>query len=160
MTNILIGERLPNVEPFLVKINGNTYETYEDKSLLRFLRDDLHITSVKDGCSQGACGTCSVIVGDAKKLACAQRLSKLKDQEILTIEGLTDLEKKAFVHAFSKAGAVQCGFCIPGMVMSGAAIIRNNPNPTKDEIKEGIKQNICRCTGYVCLLYTSDAADE
>ena len=69
MTNILIGERLPNVEPFLVKINGNTYETYEDKSLLRFLRDDLHITSVKDGCSQGACGTCSVIVGDAKKLA-------------------------------------------------------------------------------------------
>lgn len=160
MTNILIGERLPNVEPFLVKINGNTYETYEDKSLLRFLRDDLHITSVKDGCSQGACGTCSVIVGDAKKLACAQRLSKLKDQEILTIEGLTDLEKKAFVHAFSKAGAVQCGFCIPGMVMSGAAIIRNNPNPTKDEIKEGIKQNICRCTGYVKIVEGIKLASE
>ena len=160
MTNILIGERLPNVEPFLVKINGNTYETYEDKSLLRFLRDDLHITSVKDGCSQGACGTCSVIVGDAKKLACTQRLSKLKDQEILTIEGLTDLEKKAFVHAFSKAGAVQCGFCIPGMVMSGAAIIRNNPNPTKDEIKEGIKQNICRCTGYVKIVEGIKLASE
>ena len=160
MTNILIGERLPNVEPFLVKINGNTYETYEDKSLLRFLRDDLHITSVKDGCSQGACGTCSVIVGDAKKLACTQRLSKLKDQEILTIEGLTDLEKKAFVHAFSKAGAVQCGFCIPGMVMSGAAIIRKNPNPTKDEIKEGIKQNICRCTGYVKIIEGIKLASE
>ena len=160
MTNILIGERLPNVEPFLVKINGNTYETYEDKSLLRFLRDDLHITSVKDGCSQGACGTCSVIVGDAKKLACTQRLSKLKDQEILTIEGLTDLEKKAFVHAFSKAGAVQCDFCIPGMVMSGAAIIRNNPNPTKDEIKEGIKQNICRCTGYVKIVEGIKLASE
>lgn len=160
MTNILIGERLPNVEPFLVKINGNTYETYEDKSLLRFLRDDLHITSVKDGCSQGACGTCSVIVGDAKKLACTQRLSKLKDQEILTIEGLTDLEKKAFVHAFSKAGAVQCGFCIPGMVMSGAAIIRKNPNPTKDEIKEGIKQNICRCTGYVKIVEGIKLASE
>lgn len=160
MTNILIGERLPNVEPFLVKINGNTYETYEDKSLLRFLRDDLHITSVKDGCSQGACGTCSVIVGDAKKLACTQRLSKLKDQEILTIEGLTELEKKAFVHAFSKAGAVQCGFCIPGMVMSGAAIIRKNPNPTKDEIKEGIKQNICRCTGYVKIVEGIKLASE
>lgn len=160
MTNILIGERLPNVEPFLVKINGNTYETYEDKSLLRFLRDDLHITSVKDGCSQGACGTCSVIVGDAKKLACTQRLSKLKGQEILTIEGLTDLEKKAFVHAFSKAGAVQCGFCIPGMVMSGAAIIRKNPNPTKDEIKEGIKQNICRCTGYVKIIEGIKLASE
>ncbi|WP_311537599.1 selenium-dependent xanthine dehydrogenase [uncultured Anaerococcus sp.] len=160
MTNILIGERLPNVEPFLVKINGNTYETYEDKSLLRFLRDDLHITSVKDGCSQGACGTCSVIVGDAKKLACTQRLSKLKDKEILTIEGLTELEKKAFVHAFSKAGAVQCGFCIPGMVMSGAAIIRKNPNPTKDEIKEGIKQNICRCTGYVKIIEGIKLASE
>ncbi|WP_297688555.1 selenium-dependent xanthine dehydrogenase [uncultured Anaerococcus sp.] len=160
MTNILIGERLPNVEPFLVKINGNTYETYEDKSLLRFLRDDLHITSVKDGCSQGACGTCSVIVGDAKKLACTQRLSKLKNEEILTIEGLTDLEKKAFVHAFSKAGAVQCGFCIPGMVMSGAAIIRKNPNPTKDEIKEGIKQNICRCTGYVKIIEGIKLASE
>ena len=160
MTNILIGERLPNVEPFLVKINGNTYETYEDKSLLRFLRDDLHITSVKDGCSQGACGTCSVIVGDAKKLACTQRLSKLKDKEILTIEGLTELEKKAFVHAFSKAGAVQCGFCIPGMVMSGAAIIRKNPNPTKDEIKDGIKQNICRCTGYVKIIEGIKLASE
>ena len=160
MTNILIGERLPNAEPFLVKINGNTYETYEDKSLLRFLRDDLHITSVKDGCSQGACGTCSVIVGDAKKLACTQRLSKLKDKEILTIEGLTDLEKKAFVHAFSKAGAVQCGFCIPGMVMSGAAIIRKNPNPTKDEIKNGIKQNICRCTGYVKIIEGIKLASE
>lgn len=160
MTNILVGERLPNVEPFIVKINGNTYETYEDKSLLRFLRDDLHITSVKDGCSQGACGTCSVIVGDAKKLACTQRLSKLKDQEILTIEGLTDLEKNAFVHAFSKAGAVQCGFCIPGMVMSGAAVIRNNPNPTKDEIKQGIKQNICRCTGYVKIIEGIKLASE
>lgn len=160
MTNILIGERLPNAEPFLVKINGNTYETYEDKSLLRFLRDDLHITSVKDGCSQGACGTCSVIVGDAKKLACTQRLSKLKDKEILTIEGLTDLEKKAFVHALSKAGAVQCGFCIPGMVMSGAAIIRKNPNPTKDEIKNGIKQNICRCTGYVKIIEGIKLASE
>ena len=160
MTNILIGERLPNMEPFIVKINGDTYETYEDKSLLRFLRDDLHITSVKDGCSQGACGTCSVIVGDAKKLACTQRLSKLEDKEILTIEGLTDLEKNAFVHAFSKAGAVQCGFCIPGMVMSGAAIIRNNPNPTKDEIKQGIKQNICRCTGYVKIIEGIKLASE
>lgn len=160
MTNILIGERLPNVEPFLVNINGNTYETYEDKSLLRFLRDDLHITSVKDGCSQGACGTCSVIVGDAKKLACTQRLSKLKNEEILTIEGLTDLEKKAFVHAFSMAGAVQCGFCIPGMVMSGAAIIRKNLHPSKDEIKEGIKQNICRCTGYVKIIEGIKLASE
>lgn len=160
MTNILIGDRIKEKDPVIVKVNGKKYETYEDKTLLRFLRDDLHITSVKDGCSQGACGTCTVLVGDSKKLSCTQKLSKLKDEEILTIEGLTELEKKAFVHAFSKAGAVQCGFCIPGMVMSGAAIIRKNPNPSEDEIKAGIKQNICRCTGYVKIIEGIKLASE
>ena len=160
MTNILVGDRIKDTDPIIVKINGKRYETYEDKTLLRFLRDDLHITSVKDGCSQGACGTCTVLVGDSKKLSCTQKLSKLKDEEILTIEGLTELEKKAFVHAFSKAGAVQCGFCIPGMVMSGAAIIRKNPNPSEDEIKAGIKQNICRCTGYVKIIEGIKLASE
>lgn len=160
MTNILIGERIEGQEPFIVNINNKSYETYEDKTLLRFLRDDLKIVSVKDGCSQGACGTCTVMVDDAKTLACTRKLSKLAGKEILTIEGLTDLEKKAFVHAFSKAGAVQCGFCIPGMVMSGAAIIRQNPNPSEDDIKDGIKQNICRCTGYVKIIEGIKLASE
>lgn len=152
MENILIGEKVDNQDPIVLKVNGNTYETYKDKSLLRFLRDDLKLTSVKDGCSQGACGTCTVLVGDANKRACIVKLSKVGDNEVITSEGMTDREKEAFVDAFSKAGAVQCGFCTPGMVMSGMAIIKKNPDPSDDEIKEGIKHNICRCTGYVKII--------
>jgi aldehyde oxidoreductase len=148
MANILIGEKLENKEAYIINVNGKTYETYEDKSLLRFLRDDLHLYSVKDGCSQGACGTCTVLVGEENKRSCTVKLSKLKDAEVITNEGLSDEEKEAFVYAFTKAGAVQCGFCIPGMVMSGASVIRKNLNPTEDEIRKGIKNNICRCTGY------------
>lgn len=152
MENILIGEKVDNQDPIVLKVNGNTYETYKDKSLLRFLRNDLKLTSVKDGCSQGACGTCTVLVGDANKRACIVKLSKVGDNEVITSEGMTDREKEAFVDAFSKAGAVQCGFCTPGMVMSGMAIIKKNPDPSDDEIKEGIKHNICRCTGYVKII--------
>lgn len=151
MTNkdtILIGKKIEGQDPFIIKVNGKTYETYEDKSLLRFLRDDLKLFSVKDGCSQGACGTCTVIVGDIHKKSCIVRLSKLNGEEIITNEGLSQKEKDAFTYAFTKAGAVQCGFCIPGMVMSGSSLIRQNPNPTKKEIREAIKGNICRCTGY------------
>lgn len=152
MENILIGEKVDNQDPIVLKVNGNTYETYKDKSLLRFLRNDLKLTSVKDGCSQGACGTCTVLVGDANKRACIVKLSKVGENEVITSEGMTDREKEAFVDAFSKAGAVQCGFCTPGMVMSGMAIIKKNPDPSDDEIKEGIKHNICRCTGYVKII--------
>lgn len=152
MENILIGEKVDNQDPIVLKVNGNTYETYKDKSLLRFLRNDLKLTSVKDGCSQGACGTCTVLVGDANKRACIVKLSKVGDNEVITSEGMTHREKEAFVDAFSKAGAVQCGFCTPGMVMSGMAIIKKNPDPSDDEIKEGIKHNICRCTGYVKII--------
>lgn len=148
MANILIGEKIENKEAFIINVNGKTYETYEDKSLLRFLRDDLHLHSVKDGCSQGACGTCTVLVGEENKRSCVIKLSKLLDKEVITNEGLTEKEKEAFVYAFKKAGAVQCGFCIPGMVMSGVSVIRKNPNPSEDEIRKGIKNNICRCTGY------------
>ncbi|MDY3005712.1 selenium-dependent xanthine dehydrogenase [Anaerococcus porci] len=144
---IRIGEKNDSKALF-VRVNGKVYETYEDKTLLRFLRDDLKLTSVKDGCSQGACGTCTVLVGDASKKACVVRLSKLNDQEVITSEGLKDEEKEAFTYAFTKAGAVQCGFCIPGMVMSGVSVIRSNPNPTEDDIRKGIRGNICRCTGY------------
>ncbi|MDD7305008.1 MAG: selenium-dependent xanthine dehydrogenase [Peptoniphilaceae bacterium] len=152
MEKILIGEKIEEQTPFIVKVNGQTYETYKDKTLLRFLRDDLHIKSVKDGCSQGACGTCTVLVGEENKRSCVVKLSKLKDTEVLTNEGLSQEEKDAFTYAFTKAGAVQCGFCIPGMVMSGASVIKKNPNPTEEEIKLAIKGNICRCTGYVKII--------
>lgn len=144
---IRIGKKNDN-EALIVKVNGKVYETYEDKSLLRFLRDDLRLTSVKDGCSQGACGTCTVLVGDSSKKSCVIKLSKLNGREVITNEGLKEEEKEAFTYAFTKAGAVQCGFCTPGMVMSGVSLIRENPNPTEDDVRKAIRGNICRCTGY------------
>ena len=149
MEKIIIGEKIGEKNAFTVNVNNKIYETYEDKSLLRFLRDDLKIKSVKDGCSQGACGTCTVIIDGVNERSCVKRISKLTNSKIITIEGLSNEQKDAFTYAFENVGAVQCGFCTPGMVMSGAALLMKNPNPSDDEIKEAIKHNICRCTGYV-----------
>ncbi len=129
-------------------VNGNEITTDQDKSLIRFLRDDLHLNSVKDGCSQGACGTCTVVVDGKAKRACVLKLQKLDGKHITTVEGLTDAEKEAFVYSFGVKGAVQCGFCTPGMVMSAKALLDETLNPTEEEIKKAIKNNLCRCTGY------------
>lgn len=131
-----------------VLVNGKTYEVEKDKKLMRFLRDDLHLTSVKDGCSQGACGTCTVLVDGKATRACIPMLSKVEGKKIVTVEGLSEREKEVYSYAFATAGAVQCGFCIPGMVMCAKGLIDNNPDPTRLEVVAAIRNNICRCTGY------------
>ena len=131
-----------------VLVNGKTYEAEKDKKLMRFLRDDLHLTSVKDGCSQGACGTCTVLVDGKTTRACIPMLSKVEGKEIVTAEGLSEREKEVYSYAFATAGAVQCGFCIPGMVMCAKGLIDKNPDPTRLEVVAAIRNNICRCTGY------------
>ena len=129
-------------------VNGVLRETSEDKSLLKFLRDDLRLLSVKDGCREGACGTCTIVVDGKSVKACVLTTKKAEGKNILTTEGLSEREKEAFVYAFGARGSVQCGFCIPGMVMSAKALIDKNPNPTETDIKMALKRNICRCTGY------------
>ena len=136
------------MEAIKIIVNGVEHECREDKTLLRYLRDDLKLMSVKDGCSQGGCGTCMIILNGKNVKACTRRLSKLDGAEVTTVEGLSDLEKEVYTYAFGECGAVQCGFCTPGMVISAKAVLDKNPNPTEDEIKKGIRQNICRCTGY------------
>ena len=131
-----------------VLVNGKTYEAEKDKKLMRFLRDDLHLTSVKDGCSQGACGTCTVLADGKATRACIPMLSKVEGKEIVTAEGLSEREKEVYSYAFATAGAVQCGFCIPGMVMCAKGLIDKNPDPTRLEVVAAIRNNICRCTGY------------
>ena len=131
-----------------VLVNGKTYEAEKDKKLMRFLRDDLHLTSVKDGCSQGACGTCTVLADGKATRACIPMLSKVEGKEIVTVEGLSEREKEVYSYAFATAGAVQCGFCIPGMVMCAKGLIDKNPDPTRLEVVAAIRNNICRCTGY------------
>ena len=129
-------------------VNGVLRTTEEDKPLLRYLRDDLKLFSVKDGCSEGACGTCTIVVDGKAVKSCVLTTKKAVGKTILTVEGLPEHEQEAFVYAFGKVGAVQCGFCIPGMVMAGKALIDRNPNPTEADIKKAIRGNICRCTGY------------
>ena len=135
-------------EEYRLLINGEEHVISENKSILRYLRDDLHLTSVKDGCSEGACGTCTVIVDDRAVKSCVLTTKLAVGHAITTIEGLSEEEREAFVYAFGTAGAVQCGFCIPGMVLAGAALIRRCPDPTSTQIAEAIRGNVCRCTGY------------
>ncbi|AET69894.1 selenium-dependent molybdenum hydroxylase 1 [Desulfosporosinus orientis DSM 765] len=133
---------------FTLNINGEDVVSMSDKPLLSFLRDDLRITSVKDGCSEGACGTCTILVDGKAVKACVQKVSKFAGKRILTVEGLSEREKAVYEHCFGEAGAVQCGFCIPGMIMSAKALLDVNSNPTRGDVKKAIKGNICRCTGY------------
>lgn len=129
-------------------VNGKEYHEEQDMKLLPFLRNVCGLKSAKDGCSEGACGTCHVLIDGKAVKACVPRLSKLEGKHILTIEGFEEEEKEIFVRAFGEAGAVQCGFCIPGMVISAKGLIDRNPSPSRAEAADAIKNNICRCTGY------------
>lgn len=132
----------------ILTVNNRQYNITENTTLMRFLRDDLRLTSVKDGCSQGACGTCTVLVDGKVQRACLFSVEKFDGKSIITTEGLSDYEKRVYSYAFSHAGAVQCGFCIPGMVLCAKALIDSNSNPTRLDAQKAIKSNICRCTGY------------
>ncbi|MDD2958550.1 MAG: selenium-dependent xanthine dehydrogenase [Lachnospiraceae bacterium] len=131
-----------------IKVNGTIYQSETDEKLLPFLRNVCKLKSVKDGCSEGACGTCTVLINGKPVKACVQKLSRLAGKQILTVEGLSQQEKEVYVYAFGTAGAVQCGFCIPGMVMCAKSLLDVNLTPTRAEIAQALRNNICRCTGY------------
>ena len=133
-------------------VNGQTVNVEENQKLLRYLRDTLRLTSVKDGCSEGACGTCTVLIDGKPTRACIPQTDKLEGKSVLTVEGLSDFEKDVYTYAFGTAGAVQCGFCIPGMVLCAKALLDQNPAPTREEAAFAIRNNICRCTGYVKII--------
>ena len=119
------------------------------RRLLDVLREDYELTGSKEGCGEGECGACSVIKDGKLVTSCIIPVASCNGAEILTIEGIRDTEKgKCIVDAFAEGGAVQCGFCIPGMVMAAYVLLSNNPDPTEEEIRIGISGNICRCTGY------------
>ncbi|MBS5985731.1 selenium-dependent xanthine dehydrogenase [Clostridium sp.] len=131
------------------KLNGRVAEIEEGRTLINYLREECDLTSVKNGCGEGACGACMVLVDGKATKACILKSDKIEGKEIQTVEGLSDRDKKVFAYAFSEAGAVQCGFCIPGMVISAKALLLKTLNPTLEEIKKALMGNICRCTGYV-----------
>ena len=134
------------------KVNSMDVQTEKNMSLIDYLRDELDIISVKNGCKEGACGACMVLVNGKKTKACLLTTEKVSEKDVLTIEGLTPYEKDVYHYAFATAGAVQCGFCIPGMIISAKALLDHIEEPTLEEIRQAIHANICRCTGYVKII--------
>ena len=121
--------------------------------LIDVLRDEFGLKSLKEGCGEGECGACSVLLDGKAVASCILPLGRVHGHVIETIEGIRDSESfTAIQEAFKKAGAVQCGFCTPGMVISTEALIRQNTNPTKVDIRNAISGNLCRCTGYHMIL--------
>lgn len=118
--------------------------------LLDVLRDELGLTGVKEACGQGECGACTVLLDDKAVCSCITPAMKAMNKEVLTIEGLASPEKlHPIQEAFVERGAVQCGFCTPGMILSAKALLDENPSPTEEEVRVGLSGNLCRCTGYV-----------
>jgi len=134
---------------FTVTINDILYSSKEDMNLLEFLREEARLTSVKNGCSEGACGACMVLVDGKAIRACLLTITKVQEKKVITIEGLTEQEKELYNWAFTEAGAVQCGFCTPGMIISAKGLLDQKSNPSSVDIKKALNGNICRCTGYV-----------
>ncbi|MDR0387810.1 MAG: selenium-dependent xanthine dehydrogenase [Treponema sp.] len=130
-------------------VNGRPFTGGADRKLLDFLREDLGLTAAKNGCGSGACGACTVLADGAPIRSCVTPLKKIAGRNIVTLEGLSAREKAVYGFAFAEAGAVQCGFCIPGMVLSAKGLLDGNNNPTGADIRKAIRPNICRCTGYV-----------
>ena len=132
-------------------VNGATHEfaAEPNRTLLDALRYDLGLTGTKCGCGVGDCGTCTVLLDGAPVNSCLILAVQAVGHEITTIEGVANgLELHPVQQAFVEHGAVQCGFCTPGMVLSGIALLAHNPSPTEDEVRVGISGNLCRCTGY------------
>lgn len=129
-------------------LNGKDIEANVDpsKRLIDFLRDDLDLTGSKESCGEGECGACTVLIDNQAVNSCLILVGAISNKSILTIEGVTDKDK--IQDTLVKHGAVQCGYCIPGFIMSTKALLLNNPHPTKQEIRVAISGNLCRCTGY------------
>ena len=131
------------------------------RRLIDVLREDFDCKGVKEGCSEGECGACSILFNGKIVTSCIIPVGAADGQEIMTIEGVSATEKgKIIVEAFADGGAVQCGFCIPGMVIAAYYLLSHNPNPTDDEIRLGISGNICRCTGYDLIVESIHLAAE
>ena len=143
------------------EINGQAMvvDTDPTRRLLDVLRDDLGLLSVKEGCGEGECGACTVLLNNKAVLSCMVMVGQVRGSSILTSEGLVrDNELHPIQRAFVDAGAVQCGFCTPGFVISTYALLRETPDPDEAAIKRGLSGNLCRCTGYAQIVEAVQAA--
>lgn len=144
-------------------VNGEPYEVaiHPHRTLLEVLREEVMLTGSKEGCGMGACGACTVLVDGEVVLACLTLALSVEGKDIRTVEGLAEGEKiSSLQKAFVEHGAIQCGFCTPGMLMSATALLSKHPHSDKDEIKKAISGNLCRCTGYVKIIEAISAVAQ
>ena len=146
-----------------INVNGVNYDKDIDPSLrlIDFLRDELKLKGTKEGCSEGECGACTVILNGKTINSCLMLASSADGKNVVTIEGVADKDKlHPIQEAFMEVGAVQCGYCTPGMILSAKALLDKNPNAKEEEIKVALSGNLCRCTGYKKIIQAVMLAED
>src|SRR5690242_3885737 len=144
-------------------VNGEHHDVLVpvEKTLLEVLREDLALTGTKHGCELGECGTCTVLVDGAPILSCLALPADLEGRAISTIEGMADGARlHPLQQAFVELGAAQCGYCTPGILLSAQSLLKENPHPTREEVREALAGNLCRCTGYTKILQAVELAAD
>jgi carbon-monoxide dehydrogenase small subunit len=152
-----------NTQVMELSVNGDTYEVAVDPqwTLLEVLREKLGLTGSKEGCGKGACGACTVLVNGEAVLACLTLVLSVEGKIVQTVEGLAKEEELTpLQNSFVANGAVQCGFCTPGMLMASTALLSKNPRPGEEAVKKALSGNLCRCTGYVKIVEAVMAASK
>src|SRR5207248_7474780 len=147
--------------PLQLRVNGDSYEVLAPvhKTLLEVLREELDRTGTKHGCELGECGTCAVLVDGVPLLSCLALPIELQGREITTVEGMAaGGQPHPLQQTFSELGAAQCGYCTPGILVTAKALLETNSRPSRDEIKEALAGNLCRCTGYIKILEAVELA--
>ena len=145
------------------RLNGKDVKTEAEPNarLLDVLRDEFDIRGPKEGCGEGECGACAVIVDDMLMNSCVTAVGSMMGHEVTTLDGFKETEQyKVLEEAYGICGAVQCGFCTPGMIMASQVLLMHNPHPTEQEIREGLSGNLCRCTGYNMIVEAVKTAAE
>mgnify|MGYP006294440191 CR=1 FL=1 len=148
-----------------IEVNGTRRAVapgQEERKLIDFIREDLGLTGTKNGCGIGVCGACTVLVNGKPKRSCITKLQQVTGKSVLTIEGLegSDGSLHPLQQAFIDAGAVQCGFCTPGMILTSYALLAENADPDREEIRHALRGNLCRCTGYQQIISAVELAAE